>query len=164
MDRKNQTFPGIPLKIKLLGDCKQAAPILTNWFYDEWGATNPSFTKGNIRQKLLERMNQHKLPICLVAFINTQPVATASLVERELETHPQYENWLSNVYVKTELRNKGIGSYLIEKTSRKAQQINIKELYLYTRGQEQLYEKLGWEIVERIMLRGRLASIMVRKL
>jgi GNAT superfamily N-acetyltransferase len=60
-------------------------------------------------------------------------VATAALKIREMETHPQYEHWLGNVYVLPEFRAQGIGTTVIERAKHEAKRIGIRDLYLYTR-------------------------------
>jgi N-acetylglutamate synthase-like GNAT family acetyltransferase len=107
-----------------------------------------------------ERLNRDKPPLCLVAFVENQPVATAALKIREMETHPQYEHWLGNVYVLPEFRAQGIGSTVIERAKQETKRIGIRDLYLYTRDRAHLYARLGWATIEQVTYRGQRATIM----
>lgn len=55
--------------------------------------------------------------------------------------------WLTDVYVDEVFRGLGIAKRLLESVPEKAQQLHLKELYLYTHLQG-FYEKFGWEFVE----------------
>jgi GNAT superfamily N-acetyltransferase len=99
-----------------------------------------------------------------VAFLADWPIATAALKIREMETHPHYEHWLGNVYVLPDYRNQGIGSFVIQKAIDEAGRIGIRYIYLYTRDRENLYERLGWKIIEQVEYHGRMASIMRQEL
>ncbi len=148
------------VEIKYLADHPEITHQISTWYFDEWGKNNPALTVVTIETAVLQRMNRDKLPLCLVAFLEDKPVGTVALKIREMETHPQYEHWLGNVFVLPEKRNRGIGSSLIEEAMKKAEQMGITRLYLYTRDRESLYNRVGWETIERVEYRGRKATIM----
>ena len=152
------------IEIKYLADHPHLVPILSNWFLDEWGRNNPTLTMKSIEEAVRGRLNRDRAPLCLVAFLDARPVATGSLKIREMETHPQFEHWLGNIYVLPEYRDQGIGSHVVEKVTDKAKQIGIHDLYLYTRNQEHFYERLGWKIMQQTEYRGHKASIMKKRL
>jgi predicted N-acetyltransferase YhbS len=148
------------IKIKYLADHPEITHQISTWYFDEWGKNNPALTIEIIEAAVQQRMNRDKLPLCLVAFLDNEPVGAVALKIREMETHPQYEHWLGNVYVLLEKRKQGIGSHLIEDAVREAKRIGISELYLYTRDMVSIYNRLGWETIEQVVYRGRKATIM----
>jgi predicted N-acetyltransferase YhbS len=148
------------LKIELLADHQNLVPLLAEWFYREWGGRSSNDTLQVFSERLLGRMNRDKPPLTLVAFNDKDPVGTAALKIREMETHPQYRYWLGSVYVTGNQRGLGIGSALVEAVIREAERLKIPELYLYTRVSESLYSRLGWKEIERTFFRGRIVTIM----
>jgi N-acetylglutamate synthase-like GNAT family acetyltransferase len=152
------------ISIKYLADQPELVPLLSTWFFNEWGRNNPALTVEVIEGRVRERLNRDKPPLCLVAFVENQPVATAALKIREMETHTQYAHWLGNVYVLPEFRAQGIGTAVIERAKYEAKRIGIRDLYLYTRDRAHLYARLGWETIEQAPYRGRRATIMWQEL
>jgi hypothetical protein len=112
----------------------------------------------------MQRMDRDKVPLALVAFQGSEPVGSASLIIREMETHPQFLHWLGSVYIHHPYRNQGIGSQLVEYAASEAERLGVRELYLYTRHHESFYSRLGWRPVERAHYHGREVLIMKRGL
>lgn len=152
------------IEVHYLADHPSLIRLLATWFYEEWGIRNPEDSVENREKRLLNRMNRERLPLTLIAFQGTEPVATASLKMREMETHPQFLHWLGAVYVHHPFRNQGIGSQLVEYAASEAERRKVRELYLYTHRHESFYARLGWLPVERPHYRGREVVIMKRVL
>lgn len=148
------------IKIDFLADHPDLTWVLATWFYQEWGQNNPALSPQIMEKAVKERLHRHSLPLCLVAFHQGQPVATTALRIREMDTHPHFEHWLGNVFVLPDFRGQGIASKIIKRTLSEAKRVGIRDLYLYTHGQEPLYIKLGWQIIEQVNYHGRPASIM----
>jgi predicted N-acetyltransferase YhbS len=152
------------IEVHYLADHANLIRLLATWFYEEWGIRNPEDSVENCEKRLLNRMNRERLPLTLIAFQGAEPVATASLKMREVETHPQFLHWLGTVYVHHPFRNQGIGSQLVEYAASEAERHKVRELYLYTHRHESFYARLGWFPVERPHYRGREVVIMKRVL
>ena len=150
------------IEIKYLSDQPELVHLLSKWFHDEWGRNDPSLTVESIERHVRERLNRDKIPLCLVAFAKSKPIATATLKIREMDIYPQFEHWLGNVYVLPVYRNQGVGSQITEAIVETAKSLCVKTLYLYTRDQEHFYQRLGWELMEQIEYRGSMASVMKR--
>ena len=133
---------------------------IASWFYNEWGHIKSDFTIQFFQDEFRERMNRDQLPLTLVAFLNDNPVATASLKLEEMDTHPQYLHWLGGVYTLPEYRHRGIGSQVLEYAASEAKRLGVRELYLYTRHLESLYARFGWAVIERPVYQGRPVAIM----
>ena len=152
------------IEVEYLADHPELTPLLASWFYEEWGRREPGNSVEKVKKRLVERMNRDRFPLTLVAFRGSEPVATASLILREMETHPQFLHWLASVYVHHPYRNQGIGSQLVEHAASEARRLGVRELYLYTRHHEGFYSRLGWVPVEKALYRGREVAIMRRDL
>jgi putative hydrolase of the HAD superfamily len=149
-------------KFIYLADQPQLVPVLTDWFYDEWGQSNSDSSWERMRRNLGEQLNKYKIPLTIVLLRDSQPIASASLKIHEMETHPQYLHWLGGVFVKPECRQQGIGSRLVDHTAGEAKRLKVNDLYLYTRNHERFYTRLGWQVIERPIFDGRIAIVMQR--
>jgi GNAT superfamily N-acetyltransferase len=147
-----------------LADQPELLPILAAWFYDEWGRHNPPGSRESMQRVLGEFLNRDQIPLTIVRLRESEPIASASLKIREMETHPQYLNWLGGVYVHPDFREQGIGSQLVQYTAHKAIELKVKGLYLYTRKHVNFYARLGWQVIEEPLYHGRKVSIMKRNL
>ena len=147
-----------------LADQPELLPVLTDWFYDEWGRSDPNSSQERMRRILGEHLNRDIIPLTIVLLRGSHPIASASLKIREMETHPKYLNWLGGVFVLPEYRQQGIGSKLVDYTASEAKRLKVNELYLYTRNHEQFYTRLGWQVIERPVYEGRIAIVMKREL
>ena len=145
-----------------LADQPALIPVLANWFYDEWGRRDPSSSPERMGQILGGYLNKDKIPLTIILLRGSQPIASASLKIREMETHPQYLNWLGGVFVHPDYRDQGIGSQLVEYSANEAKSLRVNELYLYTRSHEEFYTRLGWQVIEKPLYEGCLAIVMRR--
>jgi GNAT superfamily N-acetyltransferase len=155
-----------PVKIAFLAENPQHLPELSRWLYEEWDARHLHGSLEQREQDLERRMNRDQLPLALVALRGETLLGTASLRWQEVEIRPQYEHWLSTVYVHPPYRHGGVGALLVQAAAAQAERLGIGELYLYTRRAESeaWYARLGWQPVERPIYQGRPAVIMLRRL
>jgi predicted N-acetyltransferase YhbS len=154
----------VSIEVRYLADCPESARSLALWLYEEWGRRNPDNSVEKVEKRLMQRMNRHKVPLTLVALQGSEPVGSASLIIREMETHPQFLHWLGGVYIHHPYRNQGIGSQLVEYAASEAERLGVRELYLYTRHHVSFYSRLGWRPVGRAHYHGREVLIMKRVL
>ena len=145
-----------------LADQPALIPVLADWFYDEWGRSDPSSSPERMGQILGGYLNKDKIPLTIILLRGSQPIASASLKIREMETHPQYLNWLGGVFVHPDYRDQGIGSQLVEYSANEAKRLQVNELYLYTRNHEEFYTRLGWQVIKKPLYEDRLAIVMRR--
>ena len=147
-----------------LADHPDLIPAIAAWLYAEWGHTYPDGSPRHAEEALLERCQRGRLPLALVGFAGHEPMSTASLKIRELETHPHLEHWLGTVFVLPHYRRQGYGAKIVQAAEHEARLLGLEQLYLYTRHSETFYADLGWESIERPMYRNRPAIIMQRML
>ena len=136
--------------MKLLVDCQQTIPTLAEWFENHWGHLGPRLNRDFQEIRLRRSLNRDLIPLTLVAFRGAEPVGTACLSDEGHASRSDLSPWLEFVYVLPERRNEGIGSVLIDRAVKVSREIGIKELFLSTKSQEQLYSRLGWSVVERV--------------
>jgi GNAT superfamily N-acetyltransferase len=136
------------MRIQLLSEARQHLPKITRWLHDDWRALPPWADLEQVRQSFESRCSERPFPKCFVAVSdNDELLATASLKLNELANHPDKTHWLGEVYVKAELRGKGLGSLLTSTATDYAFAHGVDQLFLYTPDQQALYAKLGWRII-----------------
>ncbi len=138
------------INIELLHDRPDLIPKVVKWCYEEFSYQTP---EESYEDWLADFKNQasniNKLPICHVLLKGDQLLATASLVEHDLDSYEHYGPWLANVVVAPHLRGQGIGTNFIAQIMRIASGFNRKFWYLHTSDKVSFYTKMGWEVVER---------------
>ena len=82
-----------------LADQPHLLPVLAKWFYEEWGHQDPLCSLQSMQDELGGYLHTDRIPMAIVCLQDSQPVASASLRIREMESHPQYMHWLGGVYV-----------------------------------------------------------------
>ncbi len=152
------------IDIKYLADCPELIPTLASWAFKQWGRQYKMESVGVQLEFFANRANRDKIPLALVAFLDSQPVGTASLKIREMTTHTHLQYWLGTVYVVKQFRNRGIGTELISRATAKARDLGVETLYLHTPDKVGLYLRLGWEEIERTVYYEHEVVIMKKKL
>ena len=113
-----------------------------------------------------ERLNTDRLPLTFVAVreglaVNCRElVGMVSLKFHDMDTRPDLDPWLGGLLVLPEWRNRGVGTMLMQRATEEARRLNICRLYLWTHSAEELYHKLGWQVVERTKYFGKEAVVM----
>ena len=127
--------------------------------------TTTSRTKPLPQQRATTTNNT--IPKTLIALRGNQLVGCVSLVNytyRSSERMPKVANespvWLTNLFVREDLRGQGIGNVLIESVKSYASDLGFDELWLSATEYTDYYQKRGWEIVRRTRLGGRQVNVM----
>ncbi|MFD2191239.1 GNAT family N-acetyltransferase [Pistricoccus aurantiacus] len=138
--------------------------LVAKWQYEQWGNLSPKTSQEAWQEELLRECSFDGIPAVLLALVKGYPVATASLVEADMETRRELSPWLASVYVLPEWRGQGIASRLVRKVECEAQSVGITRLYLFTPDQQALYHRLGWKDKETLDYQGVSVSILTREL
>jgi GNAT superfamily N-acetyltransferase len=152
------------VRIERLADHMDWVPTLAAWHHAQWGALNPAFTLEARTERLRARATCRGIPTAVVALVGEglALAGSASLVESDMDTHPEITPWLASVYVSPEFRNRGVGSTLVGEIERIAAEEGVKTLWLWTPDRDRLYARLGWTTVAREPYRG-LEAVIMRK-
>ena len=148
------------MNISHLTDHKEVIPILAQWFYQEWSYLHPNRTCKDVEQLISERINTDKIPLTLVAFEGKELLGTVCLKKHDMDTRLDLFPWLAGLYVTSSWRRKGIGTALVSAIEKKAYELGVKNLYLYTPKSEIFYLKLGWHINQKTEYHGYPVTIM----
>jgi predicted N-acetyltransferase YhbS len=153
--------------IQYLGDRQEIIPVLAAWIYDEWSYLYPEMTLQDVVNFLQERINKEKLPLTLVAFDAGEPVGTVSLKTFDMETRRDLPHWLTSLFVVKPWRRRRIGSSLVKTAEKKATELDICKLFLFTTDvilPALFYSKLGWIVKEKTIYHSYPVLIMEKDL
>ncbi len=152
------------MKIQKLSNAIHHLPEIAQWLHNDWGSLPPWADLLRVRQNLEQRCTESPFPKCFIAASNTDELlGTASLKINELANHPDKTHWLGEVYVKSELRGKGLGSLLTKTVADYAFAQGADRLFLYTPDQQALYAKLGWRVCGSEFINDESVNVMVRQ-
>jgi GNAT superfamily N-acetyltransferase len=150
------------ITIAYLGDRPEFLEQLARLSWKEWQEIyeQRDQTLEHCLKNYRERMNNDRLPLTLVALHRNELAGMVSLKFHDMDTRPDLDPWLGGLLVLPEWRNRGIGTMLTHRAVNEARRLNISRLYLWTPSAEQLYRKLGWQVVERTNYFGKEAVVM----
>jgi len=148
------------MEIKCLADCPNTIPTLGSWFHKEWGYLHPGRTLLQVQAELEGSLNRDKIPFTFVMQNDSVPVATASVVECDMETRREYSPWLASVYVHESERKKGLGKEVVAEAMKRAYGLGYREIYLFTPSQEKWYRKMGYDTISQERYLGEMVTVM----
>jgi GNAT superfamily N-acetyltransferase len=135
----------MPTTIVSLNDRPDAIPTVASWLWHEWGRRKGR-TIEMVTVRLTERATSgfEETFVCLSGDV---PVATASLVNADLDSRPDLSPWLAGVFVDPPYRGQGHAAALVRRVEAAARAAGITTLWLHTEHAAGLYAKLGWQPV-----------------
>lgn len=124
-----------------------------------------------LRQQRLQLHVQHnKVPQTLVALHRGDILGCVSLVNYQVGVTRKDPSdvspvpiWLSNLFVRENMREQGVGSLLIAAAVNYVSKLHEQELWLSAAEYTAFYQKRGWQITRRTRLGGRQVNIMKRE-
>jgi len=146
--------------ISYLADRPELSSQLIPGLLEHWRYVFPDHTAEDRAAKFRVHQNYEILPIAWIAHDGDKALGTASLRTHDLEGREDLSPWLGGVFVLLQYRRRGIATALCSIVETKAASMGIKRLYLFTHGEEALYERMGWKRKEPTVWHGHLCTIM----
>lgn len=150
----------MPLEIDYLAHHRETIAELAAWHHAEWSHLSPGRSLEARTRGLEDHAAVGSIPTAFVALLDDQLVGSASLVECDLETHPELSPWLAGVYVRSDARGSGIGTSLVMRVMYEARTLGVPCMYLFTHDGAPFYERLGWHELFRERVAGEEEVIM----
>jgi GNAT superfamily N-acetyltransferase len=150
--------------IEYLADRREALPIIADWYFREWSFLYPEWTVRDFMRMISRRIHKDIIPLALVAFQGPEPVGTVSMKRHDKGAPRRLGPWITGLFVREDLRNKGIGSRLMAAAEKKARELGEEALFLITYRLEPYYTRLGWQELEHTFQDGYLITIMTKRL
>lgn len=154
------------LKITPLKNSPEYFSQVALWHHQECERQGLKSTLELRRERLLKHIQSESIPKTFIATINDELVGCVSLVNyaygrdsirAKITDTPL---WLSNLFVKPECRNQGIGNQLINKAKSYARELNLTELWLTATEFTDYYQKRDWKIARKTRLGGKQVNVM----
>src|SRR5262252_6828406 len=171
----DSAMTGPNIAIDYLANCPELIDELAQLSWKEWQDIyqQRQQTLDDSLKNYRERLNTDRLPLTLVAVrahhgksltelaVNCgELVGMVSLKFHDMDTRPDLDPWLGGLLVLSGWRNCGVGTMLMRQAIEEARRLHVPQLYLWTHSAERLYQKLGWQVVERTNYFGKEAVVM----
>lgn len=151
------------VKLDYLANHQSVIPVLSKWYFDEWGHLSPGNSPAKISANLNDYLNTNKVPLIIIAFNDSELIGAAQLKFREMSIYPNREHWLGGVYVSDIHRGNNIAETIIDELVIVAKRLGVRTLNLQTEFLNGgLYKRLGWEKVENVNYRDTDVLVMKR--
>jgi len=153
-----------PLDFVPLTERPDAIPQVARWWCDEWGLPQRHKSLDAYLNELVS-LDPDKLPIHILALSGKPIVGVATLKDQSAlqNLFPDFQYWLSGVYVPPALRGKGIATALCLKMVDIARSRGVTRLHLMTETLDGgLYGKVGWKPVRQVHVDGLDLLVMAR--
>lgn len=141
----------------------QTIQLIADWYLSEWNIPI---------EKTAQKINSFEEDgsQCQVLMLaNGIPVSTGGLYA-QVGLHSKeprfgiYKNWLAQVYTIPSMRHKGLGALICNYIQDISIANGAKEMYLFTDTAENLYTRLGWTPLERLLYGHRNIVVMKKQL
>lgn len=137
------------IDVKQLAECPEHLATVGNWMYEEWWSRRHNSPEV-VYSLLRTHTQKDRVPFTVVAFADGIPAGSCCVVENDCVHRKQYAPWVAAVFVKPEMRNRGIASRILQEAARIATITGIAGLYIDCHvATARVYEKNGWVIYER---------------
>jgi len=119
------------------------------------------------RSALAEFLNQKadgSLPATLVLHEGMELVGSVSVVFGDCPVRLDLDPWLASLYVVPQRRGRGHGLELVQAAIELAAAAGVGRLHVFTESAEKLFQRCGFEILERTMLQDVRITVLARAL
>ena len=143
-----------------------------SFFRDELAALHAAewkhlYADWDVQAALAEFLNQKadgSLPATLVLHDEMELVGSVSVVFGDCPARPDLDPWLASLYVVPERRGQGHGLGLVQAAFELAAAAGVRRLHVFTESAEKLFQRCGFEMLERTMLQGMPIAVLARPL
>jgi GNAT superfamily N-acetyltransferase len=150
-------------QIVSLRDQPQHLLTVAEWIHRQWWSETDTPIE-SIARWLNTHLGESGFPATLIVVSDGEVAGSVSLHETEAEDRPGHRPYLGALFVKPGYRGRGLGQALVRAVEAHAGQLGHTVIYLNAADAlAGLYEKLGWQIVERAYGRKKL-NIMRRSI
>jgi GNAT superfamily N-acetyltransferase len=145
-------------------DVADAARVVGAWHWEEWGSPGDG-EQGEWTDRLRSWCRRDGMPILLVALVDGELAGSVSLVPSDMPHHEVWTRngpWLSGLFVRQQLRGRGIGTSLVAACEERARLNDVESLLLYTSTARHMYERVGWAVISEVVYDGE-PNVVMRK-
>jgi len=149
------------VEIRFLADLPQYVDQLADWHHAQWHHYHADWSHDVARAELQSHALCKTLPTTLVLTENEMLLGSVSLLEDDaVELSAIGNAWLASLYVKPEARGRGFGAQLVNALMQHAENISLKEIFLFTPEHKAFYQTLGWQVLQQANVNGQKVDVM----
>ncbi|MXN17727.1 GNAT family N-acetyltransferase [Pseudooceanicola sp. GBMRC 2024] len=134
------------MKIVKLAAAPACGAECASWLYREWGHRRHGSTLSQATERFAARARTEGLPMAFVAFAESRPVGTASLLATE-DPADSCGPWLASLFVLPRMRGKGVAAQSIRTLEGEARHQGFDRLWL-SASAPGMYAKFGYRMSE----------------
>ncbi len=139
------------MRFEYLCEKPQHLAQLVKWHVDEWAWLDPAMTYESMREEYLSHQKFAAIPTTILALDDHDSLlGSVSLLANDHQKIRAYSPWLASLYVRTDMRGRGLGKSLVERCLMDAQVLNLPRLHLYTDAHVAFYQSLGWHLIDKV--------------
>ena len=127
----------------------------------EWKHLYADWDVEAARAEFLDQKGDGSLPATLVLHEGMELVGSVSVVFGDCPVRPDLDPWLASLYVVPQRRGQGHGLQLVRAAIAFAAAAKAKRLHVFTESAEKLFQRCGFEILERTMLQDVPITVLV---
>jgi GNAT superfamily N-acetyltransferase len=138
------------LTFEPLPDDSKIIYTVASWNQAYWGTQYPDIFDGDDFQATFEEhaKNKEGLPRTYIAKLNGELAGVISIESEPAMDDWDFNPWVGNLYVAEDLRNQGIGNYLLEMALIKLKELKYEKAYIWTdASNEEYYTRRLWTAV-----------------
>jgi len=136
-------------QVQQLSECLQHLEAVGNWIFSQWWSRRYDSAEV-VLAWLRTHARKDKVPYTVVALVGGIPVGSCSVIQNDCVHRPQYSPWVAAVFVKPEMRHRGIASAMLQEAAAIAGRADVKGLYIDCLPQPRRFtKKNGWKVYER---------------
>ena len=139
-------------EIKYLADHPEHIQACAAWAYGRWGVQNTESSLQRALNKFQAGAQTEALPLTVLAVksSNNLPVAMGSLWSSDGEKWDDLAPWIASIFTHYRYRNLGLASRIVQRLEQEALRLGYETVYLKSGSAVQLYEKLNYQIVDKV--------------
>jgi N-acetylglutamate synthase-like GNAT family acetyltransferase len=117
---------------------------LAEWHHEEWSYLSLDGRLEVRVEKMKRYLGNEFVPSTIIGKIENELVGSAAILKHDMDTHYELSPWLASVYIRTDMRGKGVGAGLVKHVMKMAKEAGLVNMYLFTPSAQKFYESLGW--------------------
>ncbi len=152
------------IKFKILEpNDHETIQLIADWYFNEW-----NITKDNTIKKLTAiAFDNSQFQVLMT--LDGEPIGTGGLYNHVglIDKEPRFnihKNWLALVYTVPNKRHQGFGALICNFIQDYSKKLGVRQMCLFTDTAERLYQRLGWDELEKISLGERKIVVMKKDL
>jgi len=127
----------------------------------EWKHLYADWDVQSARAEFLDQKADDSLPATLVLHEGMELVGSVSVVFGDCPVRPDLDPWMASLYVVPQRRGHGHGLEFVRAAIEFATAAKAKRLHVFTESAEKLFQRCGFEILERTTLQDVPITVLV---